>query len=164
DARRQHNRVQRQRQAESFDQRRYDGRDRVTKRNADRAPDNRKQDTFDQELGQDIPRARADRLPQPDFARAFGHGYQHDIHDADAADQQRNAGDQPQHNGQQSGDLADGVQQIRLIDDRKILVAFKDNAVRLVQIILDVLHRLRHPVLGHSLNPHDRQPVTTVSG
>ena len=41
--------------------------------------------------------ARAQRLAQTDLARAFGDRDQHDVHDADAADEQRDA----RHPGQQ---------------------------------------------------------------
>ena len=36
---------------------------------------------------------RAERLPQPDLARALAHGDQHDVHDADAAERERDEAD-----------------------------------------------------------------------
>jgi hypothetical protein len=48
-------------------------------------------------LGQNLPEnvapARAERLAQADFPRPFGHRHQHDVHDDDAADHQREADD-----------------------------------------------------------------------
>ena len=49
-------------------------------------------DGLDQELQRDVGAARAERLPQADLARALGHRHQHDVHDADAADDQRDGG------------------------------------------------------------------------
>ena len=43
--------------------------------------------------------ARADRQAQADLARPLGHRHQHDVHDADAADEQRHRGDARQQVG-----------------------------------------------------------------
>ena len=48
---------------------------------------------LDQELQQDVPRLRADRHADADLARALGHRHEQDVHDADAADQQRDRRD-----------------------------------------------------------------------
>ena len=50
-----------------------------------------------QELHQDMPRPRAQRLAQPDLARALGHRDQHDIHHAHPAHRQRDRANQAQH-------------------------------------------------------------------
>ena len=63
---------------------------------ANRAEQNR----LDQELQQDVHAARADRHPDADLAGALGNRDQQDVHDADAADQQRNRcdrGEQQRH-------------------------------------------------------------------
>src|SRR5438128_1347248 len=46
---------------------------------------------FDQELQKDVPSPRTDRLADADLARSFGARNEHDVHDADAADDQRDA-------------------------------------------------------------------------
>ena len=51
------------------------------------------EDGFDEELGQDVHAPCADRHAQADFAGALGDGDVHDIHDADAAHHERDAGD-----------------------------------------------------------------------
>ena len=51
-------------------------------------------------------RLRADGFANADLAGALGHGDQHDVHDADAADGQRQHGDQQQHDGQRQGDIS----------------------------------------------------------
>src|SRR5690606_7017351 len=48
---------------------------------------------LDQELTNDVPLLGANGAANADFAGSFQHGRQHDVHDADAADQQRDAGD-----------------------------------------------------------------------
>ena len=50
-------------------------------------------DGLGQELPEDVAPPRPDREPDADLARALGHGHEHDVHDADAADQQGDAGD-----------------------------------------------------------------------
>ncbi len=50
-------------------------------------------DGFDQELQQHVAAAGADGQAQADLARPLGDRHQHDVHDADAADEQRHAGD-----------------------------------------------------------------------
>ena len=56
-----------------------------------------------EELQQHMQSARADRHAQADLARALGHRDQQDIHDADAADEERDRGDGGE---QQRHDLA----------------------------------------------------------
>ena len=48
---------------------------------------------FHKELTDDVALARADRHADADFSCALGNGHEHDIHDADAADQKRDACD-----------------------------------------------------------------------
>ena len=48
---------------------------------------------FDEELEADVAPPRADRAAHADLARALEHRREHDVHDADAADEQRDAGD-----------------------------------------------------------------------
>ena len=48
------------------------------------------------ELRQDIALARPDRLAHADLARALGDADEHDVHDADATDQQRDRGNHEQ--------------------------------------------------------------------
>ncbi|MEZ6017621.1 MAG: hypothetical protein R3F49_21105 [Planctomycetota bacterium] len=56
-----------------------------------------KDDRFDEELADDVPPLRAEGAAHADLARALGDGRQHDVHDADAADEQRDHRDGPQH-------------------------------------------------------------------
>ena len=73
--------------------RRDDLRQREAEHNSDQAADDRDQHRFRQELTNDVGLACADGAADSDFAGTLEHGGQHDVHDADTADQQRDAGD-----------------------------------------------------------------------
>ena len=60
---------------------------------ADDAADHAQGHRLDQELKQDVAAAGADRHADADLARPLGDADEHDVHDADAADEQRDAGD-----------------------------------------------------------------------
>ena len=53
---------------------------------AQQAAGGTERDGFDQELQEDVPAARADGHADADFARPLGDADEHDVHDADAAD------------------------------------------------------------------------------
>src|SRR5438270_7545885 len=61
------------------------------KKNTDQSSHDRNEDGLCQELTNDVGLACADRATNSDLARAFQHRREHDVHDSDAADQQRNA-------------------------------------------------------------------------
>ena len=54
--------------------------------------DQRQQDGLEQELGEDRALGRTDRFADADLAGALGDGDEHDVHDADAADEERDRG------------------------------------------------------------------------
>ena len=56
---------------------------------ADQSADDAEHERFGQELQADIGRSGSDSLADADLTRPFGDADQHDIHDADAADDQR---------------------------------------------------------------------------
>jgi hypothetical protein len=58
-----------------------------------------------QELLHDLRGRSADRRANPDLVRALGHGHELDVHDADAADQQRHRSDHRQQAGERAADL-----------------------------------------------------------
>ena len=67
--------------------------------NPDLAADGTEREGLDQELPQNVARAGAHRHPDADFASPFGDADQHDVHNSDTADDQRNTGDGAQQNG-----------------------------------------------------------------
>ena len=64
-----------------------------TEGDAHEAPDEGERHRFDEELQQDVPPARPHCHAQANLTRALGDRNQHDVHDADAADEQRHRGD-----------------------------------------------------------------------
>src|ERR1700722_11606926 len=66
------------------------------------AADERDQDCLGQKLKADFAAGGADRLADSDLADSRGYGRQHDVHDADAADQERDHGAGQQSPGQGS--------------------------------------------------------------
>ncbi len=54
---------------------------------------------------------RAQCLCNADLARALGNRHQHDVHDADAADQQRDADHARHDGGNRAGDLLEGLEE-----------------------------------------------------
>ena len=67
---------------------------------AEGAADQAEHRRLDQELAPDDPWRRAERLAQADLPDALGDRDQHDVHDPDAADEERDAGDAAQQDGQ----------------------------------------------------------------
>src|SRR5207247_1210222 len=70
-------------------------------RDANPSAEQAEDDRFEEDLQQHIAPARADGHAQADLARPLGDRHQHDIHDPDAAHQQRHAGDagEQRHHG-----------------------------------------------------------------
>ena len=62
------------------------------------AADRTERHRFDQELSEDVAAVRADGHADTDFARPFSHAHEHDVHDSDSADHQRDARDCAQQN------------------------------------------------------------------
>lgn len=60
---------------------------------------------FDEELQQDIAALGTNGLPHTNFAGPLGHGDQHDIHDADATDEQSHGSDREHQHEDQVADL-----------------------------------------------------------
>ena len=76
---------------------------------ADDAAGKRHGGRFDEELQQDVVTAGAERLAHADFARPLGDGDEHDVHDDDAADDERNAGDGHDHDAEVIQDVAQQI-------------------------------------------------------
>ena len=72
---------------------------------ANHAAHHAEHDGLDEELHQHIAPARADGQPQANLTRPLRDRDQHDVHDADAADQQRDAGNACQQGGHGFGGL-----------------------------------------------------------
>ena len=60
---------------------------------------------IDSVVRHDVAALRAERLPQADLTRPFADDHQHDVHDDDAADQQREGDDADEHGKDAVGGL-----------------------------------------------------------
>ena len=68
-------------------------RDAEPDRDADQAAEQGQRQRLDEELGEDVAAARADRLADADLAGPLPDRHEHDVHDPDAADDERDRGD-----------------------------------------------------------------------
>ena len=75
---------------------------------------------LDQELPSNEPGCRTERLAQSDFTDPFGDRDQHDVHDPDAADQERYAGHPAEKDGQGPIDRGRGRQHRLFRGDRGV--------------------------------------------
>src|SRR3989441_5147010 len=72
-------------------------RDEEPERDSDDAAEGRERDRLGEHLRHDVGPAGAERLSQTDFARPLAHDHQHDVHDHDAANEQRQRHDADEH-------------------------------------------------------------------
>ena len=98
-----------------------DRRQAEAEEDADDAAEQRQHHRLDQELHQHLAGFGADRQADADLARALGHRDQHDVHDADAADQQADAGDRRQQTGEHAGDAGEHAGDLRHVEDAEIV-------------------------------------------
>src|SRR5687768_7135967 len=95
---------------------------------------------LDEELQQDVPRRRAQRLSNPYLTRPLRHRHQHDVHDADAADKEADGRDSGEQKRENLGRLSEGVEEIRLTPDLEVVVATGQQTVLPPQHFLDLCH------------------------
>ena len=102
---------------------------REAERDADDAAERRERRRLDEELREDVARARADREAHADLARPLGHRHEHDVHDADAADDERHRGDAGEQRGEHPGDrLEQRLDLARIAHGEVVVVARGDVA------------------------------------
>ena len=97
---------------------------RQSDQNPNHATTDREHKGFDQELRQDVPGFCAQSFTNPDFPGSFGDRHKHDVHDANAADQQTDARHAAQEQGQDRGDLVDAREGIGLVGNVKIVIVW----------------------------------------
>ena len=78
---------------------------------------------FKEKLHENVAGAGADGFADTDFVGAFGDRDEHDIHDADAADDERNGGDEGEDAGNNREEGVGGVSDFVAIGNGEILVA-----------------------------------------
>ena len=85
------------------------------------------------ELRLDVRPPGADRHPDADLPGALGHGHEHDVHDADAADEQRDADDAAHHDRDGVQDSLDGLLKLLGRLDAEIVLVVFPQVVRVAQ-------------------------------
>ena len=115
----------------------------------DGAADQTDRRRFDQELQQDGPPLGADGFADADLARPLGDRDEHDVHDADAADKERQAGDEQADPADDGRHLVNDLQDLLLLVDGEIIRIARrqapDAAHDTVQLIFGVLQIARRP-------------------
>jgi hypothetical protein len=116
---------------------RRERRDRdLGERQADQPAEHRQHHRLDQELQQHLARDRADGEADADLARPLGHRDEHDVHDADAADEQADRGHRGDDLGQQGGRAGQRVADLLGIEDVEIVLLAAGDVAALAQQIL----------------------------
>ena len=100
------------------------------------------QHRLDQELQQHMDAPRADRHADADLAGALGDRDQQDVHDADAADQQRDRGDGGQQDLQHAAALLGHFGDLGQVAHGEIIIAIRLDAVAALQRLGHLIHRL----------------------
>ncbi len=122
--------------------------DAGAKADAEHASERCQEGRFHQELEQDLDPARPERLPDADFTRPLRHRDRHDGHHADAADHQRDRGDDQQREKRALADLIPEFQERLLGGDVEVVGLIELEAVTDAHDAFDVRHRVadRHAV------------------
>ena len=107
---------------------------------------------LDEELPQDVVAAGADGHPQADFPRPLGDRHEHDVHDAHAADDQRNAGHGQEQDGHDGRLGAHGVGHFGHVADVEVVELPAADAMPLAQQIGDLVDGLRDLLGGGRLD------------
>ena len=106
------------------------------------------EDGFDEELAQDVDTAGAYTHAQADFARAFRHRYVHDVHNADAAHYERNAGYAGKQRGHQVGGGVQHGAEFLLAANGEVVVVTLLQLVVAAQYLGDFVGGIVRHVLG----------------
>ena len=106
---------------------------RKPEHDADEPAEQRQHEGLDQKLGQHLAFQRADREPDADLAGALGHRYQHDVHDADAADEEADRGDRAEQRRSAAGRRGHGRDDLRHVAHREIILLAGNDAPPLAQ-------------------------------
>ena len=78
-------------------------------------------------------KVRAQRFTDADFPRPFSDGDHHDIHDTDAADDERNGGDTAQEEGQHGRRAGHGFHEARQVADVEVVFLAVHDVMALAQ-------------------------------
>src|SRR5262249_31292066 len=108
---------------------------------ADCPPEQTEDDGLDEELTEDVAGPRPHGHAQADLAIALRHGYQHDVHDPDPADNQRDQGHaEKQASDEPHGPLY-GADDLGEVLDREIARLVGRDSVTLAKHTSNLIHR-----------------------
>ena len=88
---------------------------------ADQPAEQRQGQRLDEELGEDVDAAGADGLADADLAGPLADRDQHDVHDPDAAHDERDRGDARQEHVSSVRHRREGVEELGLVGDREVV-------------------------------------------
>ena len=106
---------------------------------------------FDEKLQLDGGGLRSHGDSNTYLPRAFGNADEHDVHDADATNQERDAGDGSEEQRDDPGDLAHGIGNFLLIENVEIVLAIRRQTMTLAKKARDLLLRGVHTLRADDL-------------
>src|SRR2546427_684635 len=115
-----------------------------TEADPDQPSDEGQADGFHQELAQDVSAPGPNCHPQTNLPSSFRHRNQHDVHDPDAADQERDRGDGGQEHGQDPRRLFLGLQDFREVAQPEVVWLIRPEAMALTKQGSDLLFSFFH--------------------
>ena len=121
---------------------------------SDHPADRREGHRLQEKLLEDVPGSGADRQANPDLAGPLRHRDEHDVHDPDPADEQRDRGDAGEERGQHAGDSAHELLDLAEVTDREVVVLALVDPPPLAEELLDLLLGLGDPLLGGRRHHH----------
>ena len=92
------------------------------KKDAEDSADQRQRRRFHEKLNQDVMPARAGRFSNADLARSLGDRDQHDIHDDDSADDQRDRCNADRYRKKRTADIGPDLKKIIVCIEREIVL------------------------------------------
>ncbi len=96
--------------------------------------------------------ARPDRHAQSDLARPLRHRHEHDVHDPDAADQERHRRDRGEQIGHHLGRLLLGLENLGEVPEPEVVVLERLQAMALTQERTDLILGLGHVLVRADLD------------
>ena len=106
-------------------------RSRDAEKDSENSPDRAKRNRFDQKLRENVAPVRAHGHARADFTRPLRYTDQHNIHDSNAANNERDTGDRAEQSGHYIGRGRGSIGDFLLIPDGEIIVATRANVMPL---------------------------------
>ena len=131
---------------------------------AEQAADEGEGDGFDEELAEDVAAFCANGFAEPDLAGSFGDADEHDVHDADAADDEADKGDGAEEEGHCAKDVSEDGDEVGLVDDDEVVFALEGDFVAFAQEFGYLFLGLGHAVFGDDRGVDEVDFVVAADG